>query len=180
MAPPSACSPGWDQEMADHSTSLPHLQSRAPQGIPPIPVHEATPRTRLNFEITDPASTPTDGKTTSFNPFAEDGEEARRTDLLQKPHEDTSGGWTFQGKKKLPAKIISPRQDPALPFSHTPRPTSMPGGKKGQTNSELHHTYFKSLGIPVPIGQDFCKARVWPVLSRAKNERKQILVHARN
>jgi hypothetical protein len=45
---------------------------------------------------------------------------------------------------------------------------------------ELHHSYFESLGIPIPSGQDFCKARVWPGLSREKNERMQILVHARN
>ncbi len=56
----------------------------------------------------------------------------------------------------------------------------MLSGKRGQTHSELHHIYFESLGIPVPVGQDFCEAIIWPVLSRDRNERKQILVHARN
>ncbi len=30
------------------------------------------------------------------------------------------------------------------------------------------------------MDQEFCKARVWSVLSRKKEERKQILVHTRN
>ncbi len=32
----------------------------------------------------------------------------------------------------------------------------------------------------MPEGQDFCKARIWPVLSREKDEKEQILLHARN
>jgi hypothetical protein len=44
----------------------------------------------------------------------------------------------------------------------------------------LHHSYFESLGISVPEGQDFCKARIWPVLSQEKDEKEQILVHVRN
>jgi hypothetical protein len=158
--------------MVEHIASPPHLHNRAHQGISPLPNHESTPRTILNFEITDPALTSADGKTASDNPFAEASEEAHRTDLLQKLHEDLNGGWTFQGKKKLPVRIVSPRLDPAHPLSRTPRSASTPGGKKGQTHSELHHTYFESLGIPVPTGQDFCKARIWPILSREKNERK--------
>ncbi len=104
-----------------------------------------------------------DGKTASDNPFAETGEEAHRTDRLQKLNEDLRGGWTFQGKKKLPIRIVSLRQDPTQHLSHTPRLASMPSGKRGKTHSELHHIYFEYLGIPVPAGQDFCEAIVWPV-----------------
>jgi hypothetical protein len=50
-----------------------------------------------------------DGKTVSDNPFAETGEEAHRTDRLQKLNEDLRGRWTFQGKKKLPIRIVSLR-----------------------------------------------------------------------
>jgi hypothetical protein len=32
----------------------------------------------------------------------------------------------------------------------------------------------------VLVDQEFCKARIWPVLSRKKDEKEQILVHARN
>ncbi len=121
-----------------------------------------------------------DGKTASDNPFAEVGEETHKIDLLQELHEDLRGGWTFQGKKKLHVRIVSPRQDLAQPLFRTPQLASTSGGKRGQTHSELHHTYFESLGIRVPVGKDFCKARVWLILSREKNEQKQILVHARN
>ncbi len=138
----------------------------------------------MNFGITSSAITPADGKTASDNPFAKTGEEAHRTDRLQKLNEDLRGGWTFQGRKKLSIRIVSPRHDPTEHLSHTPKLFSMPGsmlgGKRGQTHSELHHSYFESLGIPDPAGQDFCKARVWPILSRDKNERKKILIHARN
>ncbi len=152
MAPPPAYTHELDQEMVEHIASPPHLQNRAQQGIPPLPNHESTPRTRLNFEITDPAKTPADGKITSDNPFVEASEDAHRTDLLQKLHEDLSEGWTFQGRKKLPVRIVSSRQDPTQPVSRTSQSTLTPGGKRGQMHSKLHHTYFESLGIPVPVG----------------------------
>ncbi len=44
----------------------------------------------------------------------------------------------------------------------------------------LHISYFESLGIPTPASQDSGKARIWPVLSRNKEERNQILVYTRN
>ncbi len=157
VAPPPAHALGLDQEMAEHTASPPHLLKRTQQGTSPLSNHESTPRARLNFGITGPAITPADGKTESDNPFTT-GEEAHRTDCLQKLNEDLRGGWTFQGRKKLPIRIVSPRQDPTQHLSHTPRLASTPGGKRGQTHSELHHTYFESLGIPVPAGQDFCKA----------------------
>jgi len=80
----------------------------------------------------------------------------------------------------LPVKILSPRQDLAEAPTRSPQPVTTPGGKRGQTHSELHHSYFESLGISVPVGQDFCKARIWPILSREKDEKEQIMVHARN
>jgi len=180
VAPPTVHALGLDQEMAEHTASPPHLLKRTQQGTSLLSNHESTPRTRLNFGITGPAITLTNGKTVSENPFTETGEEAHRTNRLQKLNEDLRGGWTFQGKKKLSIRIVSPRQDPTQHLSHTPRLASTPGGKRGQTHSELNHTYFESLGIPVSAGQDFCKAKVWLVLSRDKNERNKVLVHARN
>jgi hypothetical protein len=44
----------------------------------------------------------------------------------------------------------------------------------------LHISYFESLEIPTPASQDSGKARIWPVLSRNKEERNQILVYTRN
>jgi hypothetical protein len=45
------------------------------------------------------------------NPFAGNIRETVRTEVLQKQFEDPREGWTFQGKKKLPIRILSPRQD---------------------------------------------------------------------
>jgi hypothetical protein len=80
----------------------------------------------------------------------------------------------------LPVRILSPRQDLAEAPTRFPQLVTTSGGKRRQTHSELHHSYFESLGISVPVDQDFCKARIWLVLSREKDEKEQILVHARN
>jgi len=56
----------------------------------------------------------------------------------------------------------------------------MPRGKRGQTYSEVHRTFFTSLGIPVPPNQEFCRARVWPVLAKEKNSQKETFVHSKN
>ncbi|CAN5974121.1 unnamed protein product [Sphagnum jensenii] len=112
VAPPPAHALGLDQEMAEHIASSPYLLKRTQQGTSPLSNHESTPKARLNFGIIGPAITPVDGKTASDNPFAETSEEAHRTDCLQKLNEDLRGGWTFQGRKKLPIRIVSPRQDP--------------------------------------------------------------------
>ncbi len=98
-APFATHSPEPDQEMANCPASPPHLQSRACQGSGLTQPHEATPRIRLNFEFPAPINTPTDGKSASINPFAKDGREVCRSNILQKPLKDISGGWAFQRKK---------------------------------------------------------------------------------
>jgi hypothetical protein len=44
----------------------------------------------------------------------------------------------------------------------------------------VHYSYFTSLGISSPLGQEHARARIWPVLSREKNAQKEILIYARN
>ncbi len=83
-------------------------------------------------------------------------------------------------RKKPAIKVCSPRQDADQTYIRSPQPTFTQGGKRGQTHSELHISYFESLGIPIPVGQDSDKARIWPMLLRDKEERNQILVYARN
>jgi hypothetical protein len=47
-------------------------------------------------------------------------------------------------------------------------------------HSEVHNTFFTSLGIPAsPIKEPF-RARVWPVLTRDKNAQKETLVQTKN
>jgi hypothetical protein len=166
--------------MVDYIVSPPHRLTRDQQGTVIPPVQESTPRARLSFATLELASSPGIGNMANLNPFAGNLGERIRIDLLHRQLEDPGEGWTFQGKRRLPIKLLSPRQELAEPFTRSLQPTITPGGKRGQTHSELHHSYFESLGISVPIDQEFCKARIWPVLSREKDEKEQILVHARN
>jgi len=46
--------------------------------------------------------------------------------------------------------------------------------------SELHQSFFTSLGIPLLANVDLCKAQVWPVLTREKGPQKEVLIHFRN
>jgi hypothetical protein len=44
----------------------------------------------------------------------------------------------------------------------------------------MHCSYFTSLGISHPPGQEYARARIWPVLSREKNAQKELLIYAKN
>jgi hypothetical protein len=87
---------------------------------------------------------------------------------------------TFQASKKQSSKIVSPRK--TLPQS--PAPASIqdpiPGSGRKRTRSEVHSSFFTSLGIPVPLGQEHARAIVWPVLSRERNNQKEILVNVKS
>jgi hypothetical protein len=134
----------------------------------------------LSFATSELASSPGNGNIASLNPFAGNFGETVIIYLLQRQLENLGEGWTFQGKKRFLVRILSLRQDPAEVSTRSPQPATTPSGKRGQTHLELHHSYFESLGISIPVDQEFCKARIWSVLSREKDEKEQILVHARN
>jgi hypothetical protein len=74
----------------------------------------------------------------------------------------------------------SSRQDPAEPPIRSPQLATTPGGKRGLTQSELHRSFFESLGIAIPGNQEFGRVRIWPVLSREKDGKEQILIHSKN
>jgi hypothetical protein len=71
-----------------------------------------------------------------------------------------------------------------LEGDQSPHPTAWasiaPGGKRGQTYSELHQYFFTSLGIPFLANADLCRARVWLVLTREKGPPKEVLIHYKN
>jgi hypothetical protein len=46
--------------------------------------------------------------------------------------------------------------------------------------SELHQSFFTYLGILLPANVDFCRARVWLVLTREKGPQKEVLIHSSN
>jgi hypothetical protein len=131
----------------------------------------------LAFATSKLANTPGNGNMANLNPFER---ETIKIDLFQGQLEDPGEGWTFQGKRRLLVRILSPRQDLAEALTRSPQSATIPGGKRGLTHSELHHSYFESLGISVLVNQEFCKARIWSVLSREKDGKEHILVHARN
>jgi len=47
-------------------------------------------------------------------------------------------------------------------------------------HSDVHCSYFTSLGISSPPGQEHARVRIWPVLSREKNAQKELLIYAKN
>jgi hypothetical protein len=158
--------------MFDCTISPSHRSAREQHSVVPLPAQEFTPRTKLSFVTLELASSPEIGNLASLNPFARNLGEASRSSPLQKQLEDPGEGWTFQGKRRLPVKILSLRQDSVEAPTRSPQPVTTPRGKRGRTHLELHHSYFESLGISVPLGQDFCKARIWPVLTREKDDKE--------
>lgn len=98
--------------------------------------------------------------------------------------------WTFQASKKQSSRIVSPRQtlpqSPTLASIHdlTLAPASIQdlilGSGRKRTCSEVHSSFFISLGIPMPPGQEHAREIVWPVLSRVRNNQKEILVNVKS
>jgi hypothetical protein len=117
---------------------------------------------------------------TNTNPFT-----ALEADNLEAEEEKDNLGemkesWTFQGRKKHTPRITSPRQvtpqtpTPSLSHDVTPR------GRRKRMHSDVHCSYFTSLGISSPPSQEHTRARIWPVLSRVKNAQKELLIYAKN
>jgi hypothetical protein len=81
-------------------------------------------------------------------------------------------------KNKVRIDTICPKgnQSPHL----TTRTSIAPRGKRAQTYSKLHQSFFTSLGIFLPANVDFCRAWVWPILTREKGPQKEVLIHFKN
>jgi hypothetical protein len=47
-------------------------------------------------------------------------------------------------------------------------------------HSEVHPSFFTSLGISASPNKEPFRARIWPVLIREKNALKETLVHSKN
>ncbi|CAK9255586.1 unnamed protein product [Sphagnum jensenii] len=107
--PPPLHAPELDEKMLECTVSPPHRLTREQQGTAILPAQESTPRTRLSFTTSELASSPGNGNIASLNPFAGNFGETVRIDLLQRQLEDPGEGWTFQGKRRFPVKIFSPR-----------------------------------------------------------------------
>ncbi len=137
-------------------------------------------KAKPNFGFQNAGSPLSTQLVTSTNPFAAlevDNPEAEEgKDNLGELKES----WSFQGRKKHTPRITSPRQ--ALPQTPTPSPGHdvTPGGRRKRMHSDVHCSYFTSLGISSPPGQEHARARIWPVLSREKNSQKELLIFTKN
>jgi hypothetical protein len=94
--------------------------------------------------------------------------------------EDMKEGWSFQGRKRHDPKQTPPRQVMHHLSPHPSHREITPGGKRGLMHSEVHPSYFTSLGIQVPPSKEPLRARIWPVLTKMKEEKKETLVQSRN
>ncbi len=141
-------------------------------------IRESKAKPNFGFQNADsPLSTQPVINTNPFAALEADNPEA-------KEEKDNLGemkdNWTFQGRKKHTLRITSPRQ--ALPQTPTPSPGHdvTPGGRRKRMHSDVHCSYFTSLGISSPSGQEHARTRIWPELSREKNAQKELLIYTKN
>jgi hypothetical protein len=109
-------------------------------------------KAKPNFGLQSTGSPLSTQPVTDANPFAV----LETTNPEAEEEKDDSGerkdNWTFQGEKKHTPKITSPKQ--ILP--QTPTPSSghdvTLGGRRKRMHSDMHWSYFTSLGISYPPG----------------------------
>jgi hypothetical protein len=99
---------------------------------------------------------------------------------LKHTQEETGERWVFQASRKQAPRFVSPGKAPPPSPTHTLTQDCASGSRRKRTRSEVHNSFFTSLGIFVPPGQEFARARVWPVLSRERNNQKEILVNVKS
>jgi hypothetical protein len=139
-----------------------------------------TSKAKLSFNLSGEKNDSARGKWADLNPFEMLNGENERSDFLRKILEEIEGGWSFQAKKKNKERVDTIRPDSNQSPHPSTRASITPRGKRDQTYSELHQSFFTSLGIPLPTNVDLCRARVWPVLTREKGPQKEVLIHSRN
>ncbi len=139
-----------------------------------------TPRNNIFFELPGPDSPKVQKPETSANPFASPADGNQGGDTRYRGQEETLEGWSFQGRRKHALKLASPRPDSRQVPARTPQQEPISGGKRQQFHSEVHTSYFSSLGIDSPSNGEPFRVRIWPVLTRDKNSIKETLVYSKN
>jgi hypothetical protein len=127
-------------------------------------------KTNLNFGYQNADCHPVEQLTISANPFAALEADNPEADETKDNLEEMREGWTFQGRRKHTPKIASPKQAPPQSLIPTPNLEVIPRGRRKRMHSDVHCSYFTSLGISTSPGQEHAKAMIWPVLSREKSE----------
>jgi hypothetical protein len=108
--------------------------------------------------------------TANANPFASLGTIDPEEEILKESQEEVGERWVFQAGMKHTTRATPPRQAPSLSPTHITKLDGASRSRRKRTRSEMHKTFFTSLGIPIPPGQEFARTRVWPVLSRERDE----------
>jgi hypothetical protein len=153
-------------------------ETRADVGKPPK--EATTPKNKLIFELPELNCPQTQKLEANANPFANSKEGNQGVNLRARLQEDTLEGWSFQGRRKHAPKLASPRPKLHHTLLRTSQQKTTPGGKKMQLHSEVHPSYFSSLGMSTPINGEPFRARIWPVLTKEKNSQKETLVYSKN
>ncbi len=149
-----------DHHMSDISASPTHALPPSQLGAERRKECVSTPRTQLRFGLLETGTHQTRPLAPITNPFASPAEGAREGGASPNPQEETTGGWTFQGRKKHTHKLTSPRTEAHSPILHTPPHETTPGGKRGQQHSEVPPSFFTSFGITIPQDREPLRARV--------------------
>jgi len=144
------------------------------------PEEATTPKNKLIFELPELNCPQTRKLEANANPFANSEEGSQGVDLCARFQEDTLEGWSFQGRRKNTPKLTSPKPKPHHTLPRTRQQETTPRGKRLQLHFEVHPSYFSSLGISIPTNGEPFRVRIWSVLTREKNSRKETLVYSKN
>jgi hypothetical protein len=118
--------------------------------------------------------------TANANPFALLGTIDTEEENPKISQEETGERWVFQAGRKQASRATLPGQASPLSPTHATKLDSALGSRRKRTRSEMHRSFFTSLGISIPPGQEFARARIWPILSRERDEQREILVCVKN
>ncbi len=153
-----------DQEMED--------AGKLPIQLPRMPQH---PKVRGSFDLLPQAEGPIIARGTGENPFASPGTVTDDISSRGKLDEGTSEGWIFKAKKRGSTRAAPRLDSPQVPSPTTQRNHSI-GDKRGPLHSDMHSSFFEALGIPAPPGREPFRVRLWPVLTRTREEREKTLM----
>ncbi len=102
------------------------------------------------------------------NPFATPGKKSKEDPDLSKPLGEPTRSWIFQGRKRNSSTRAPTRQESPQALLQTPQ-----GRKRGLLHSEVHQSYFTSLGISAPANKEPFRVRIWLVLTRERTTKRK-------
>jgi hypothetical protein len=128
----------------------------------------------LFFDPPQQEDRPKETRQANSNPSANPGEGRGEVGGNSRSSKDTSKRWIFK-EKKGNARASPRPADPQVP-PHTPQREATPWGKRDPLHSDMHQSFFASLGITILPGRKPLCARLWPIITRYKNAQKETLM----